>query len=334
MILVTGGTGRVGQQVVGILRQLNMATRCLVRSGSEYYWLNDTGCAYFFGDLRDSGSVRRACRDIETLIVCSGVNLENRDNNHTTVTVEGHKSLFENAADRGVKKVVMLSCMSVAGDYDIPSVHARRQAEEALIESGLSYTILRSTIHQHLFVELARQTKEKGQVTLPGTGENKLNPVTTRDLAFMLVSAIEHPGLNNQIINVGGTQEMSALALYQLACEVVETPPNGRPISSSLLKIGARIGRPFRRYSNRLQEHSIWFSDDFTVDGPTVAKFFALPESNMKEAMTETNAIMTELADPVLRKKRMVHPQFYATVYEPGTANLAELPDGPPPRRD
>ena len=27
--------------------------RVLVRKGSHYYWLNDTGCAFFFGDLLD-----------------------------------------------------------------------------------------------------------------------------------------------------------------------------------------------------------------------------------------------------------------------------------------
>jgi uncharacterized protein YbjT (DUF2867 family) len=334
MILVTGGTGRVGQQVVKVLRQLNLQTRCLVRSGSEYYWLNDTGCSYFFGDLREEGSVRRACRDVKTLVVCSGVGLESRDNNHTTVTVEGHRSLFEAASARGVEKVVMLSCIGVGRDLGLPSFHARGQAEQALIDSGLPYTILRAVVHQHLFVELARQALQDGEVTLPGPGTNKLSPVTTRDLAFMMVSAIEHPGLHNQIIEVGGTQEMTAMEMFALACEVVGAEPNGRPMSPALLKLSSHIGRPFRRYSNRLQEQSVWFREDFTVDGATIAELFKLPDSDMRAAMAETHDVLTQLADPELRKKRMVHPQFYATIYEPGEAKLDQLPDGPPPRRD
>jgi NADH dehydrogenase len=334
MILVTGGTGRVGQQVVKTLRQLNMPTRCLVRSGSEYYWLNETGCSYFFGDLRDEESVRRSCRDVESLVVCSGVRLETRENNHTTVTLEGHRTLFKAAADRGVKKVVMLSCMGVERDIPLPAFHARKLAEQALMDSGLDYTILRSSIHQHLFVELARQAKEKGEASLPGPGNNRLNPITTRDLAFMVVSALEHPGLSNQIIEVGGAEEMTALEAFQLACEVIETEPNGRPASPALARLGSNIGRPFRRFSNRFQEQAIWFNDDFIVDGPAIAEFFKLPQSDMRAAIAETNDVLTQLEDPELRKKRMVHPQFYATVYEPGEAQLSDLLDGPPPRRD
>ena len=334
MILVTGGTGRVGQKVVSTLRQLNIATRCLVRSGSEYFWLNETGCSYFFGDLRDPESVRRACRDVKSLIVCSGVSLESRDNNHTSVTVEGHRTLFECAKSRGVEKVVMLSCMGVDRDYPLPAFHARKLAEQALIESGMEYTILRSTIHQHLFVELARQAKEYGEVSLPGPGTNRLNPITTRDLAFMVVSALEHPGLKNQIVEVGGAEEMTALEAFQLACDAIDTQPNGKPMSNTMLKLSGAVGRPFRRFTNRMREQAIWFNDDFLVDGPAIAEYFKLPKSDLRNAMIETDDVMTHLADPELRKKKMVHPQFYATIYEPGTAELADLPDGPPPRRD
>ena len=113
MILVTGATGRVGEQVVRTLRQLKLQVRALVRKGSEYYWLNDTGCQFFFGDLRDPQSLSRATRDMSYLVVCSGVRLEERHNNHTQVTVDGHAALFEAARKRGIQRVVLISCAGV-----------------------------------------------------------------------------------------------------------------------------------------------------------------------------------------------------------------------------
>ena len=60
VILVTGATGRLGSRIVRLLRRARLPVRALVRSGSYYYRLNDTGCGYFFGDLRNP-SRRYSC---------------------------------------------------------------------------------------------------------------------------------------------------------------------------------------------------------------------------------------------------------------------------------
>ena len=85
MILVVGGTGRLGNQVVRALRDQGKEVRALVRKGSEYFWLNDTGTNYFFGDLRDPQSLHRALRDCEAVISSATVRVEQTDNNHKTM---------------------------------------------------------------------------------------------------------------------------------------------------------------------------------------------------------------------------------------------------------
>ena len=58
------------------------------------------------------------------------------------------------------------------------------------------------------------------------------------------------------------------------------------------------------------------------------------PSHRLSDALTRTNEIYKVMRDPDAREKRMVHPQFYATVYEPGEADWASLPEGPAPARD
>ncbi len=334
MILVTGPTGRVGEQVVRTLRRLKLDVRSLVRKGSEYFWLNDTGCNYFFGDLRDELSVRRATRDMEYLIVCSGVRTESRDNNHTSVTIEGHAKLFEIARERGIKRVVMLSCMGADRGYAVPSFHSRKGAEELLISSGLEYTILRSGLHEQHFLDLAMKVREKGQVYLPGAGSNQINPVNTRDLALMLISCLDQESVKNRTIEVGGLETMSALEAFQRACAAVEVEPNGKVLPGPVVTLGSKLRRPVRRFANQLNEMHQWFSDDFTVDPATIKATFNIPFSGFDAGLAPSAEQMTIRRDPELREKHMVHPQFYATVYEPGTAKLEDMPVGPPPRRD
>jgi len=335
MILVTGATGRVGEQVVRTLRGLKLPTRALVRKGSEYYWLNDTGCQFFFGDLRDPQSLSRALRDCQYLVVCSGVRLEERHNNHTSVTIDGHRALFAAAKKRGVQRVSLVSCAGVDRGYEIPSFLARKASEDLLIHSGLDYAILRAPLHEHHFLELAWQLHDKGKVWLPGPGTGRLNPVPTRDLAMMAVASLDLATARNQTLTVGGLETMTAQAAVEAACATVGVDPSGaRPLPGPAAALGSRFGRPVRRYANRLAEGRMWFTEDFSLDGAEVAARFKLPGTAWSQALEDTNATLSLMRDPAQRDKRMVHPQFYATVYEPGTARLADLPDGPPPRRD
>ena len=334
MILVTGPTGRVGEQVVRTLRRLKLEVRSLVRKGSEYFWLNDTGCNYFFGDLRDELSVRRATRDAEYLIVCSGVRLETNDNNHTTVTQQGHETLFRMAKDRGIKRVVMLSCAGADRDYKVPSFYHRKEAEDMLIQSGLEYTILRAPLHEQHFLEMAFRVKTNGSVLMPGAGDNVLHPVSTRDLALMLVSALELDSVRNQIIEVGGLEAITPQAAFEAACAALEVDPSGRSLPSPALALGSRLGRPVRRYANRLKEMNIWFGEDFALDTHGLQQIFNIPFQGFHAALAPSAQMMAIRRDAALREKHMVHPQFYATVYEPGTAKLEDMPIGPSPRRD
>ena len=334
MILVTGATGRVGEQVVRTLRRLKLDVRSLVRKGSEYFWLNDTGCSYFFGDLRDELSLKRATRDVEYIIACSGVRTESRDNNHASVTLDGHRRLFEIAQERGIKRVVLLSCAGADRDYPIPAFYSRKQAEDLLIGSGLSYTILRAPLHEQHFLDYAFRVKDRGSVALPGAGDGALYPISTRDLALMLVSSLDLDATRDRIIDVGGPEAISPRQAFTLACEALGVPAQGRPLPGPAVALGSRLGRPVRRFANQLSEMHRWFSEDFPLDTAQLKATFGIPLQGFQAALAPAVETMNIRRDPELREKHMVHPQFYATVYEPGTARLEDMPVGPPPPRD
>jgi uncharacterized protein YbjT (DUF2867 family) len=329
MILVTGATGRTGDQVVRALRGLGLPVRALVRKGSEYYWLNDTGCGFFFGDLRDPSTLARACIDVEYLVVCSGLQVETRQNNHNNVTVAGHKALFDAARTRGIRRTVLISCMGVDRGHDVAAFNARKGAEDALIESGIEYSILRACAHEHLFLDLAWRIKNGDLSVLPGPGTNQLSPIATRDIALMAAASLDLQQVQNHTIEVGGPELMSARAAFELACDVVGVQPDARVLPSAALAVGRRLGRPLRRYANRLSELATWFSDDLWIAPEHSQGTFGFELTPLRAAMEASHQLRLEMSDPDMREKRQVHPQFYATVYEPGTAKLSEMPQGP-----
>ena len=333
MIVVTGATGRFGGAVVRTLRSLDLPVRTMVRKGSHYYWLNDTGCGYFFGDVRDPQSVRRCLRGATHLIVANNIRRETKANNHIDVTVEGQQRMFEIAASMGIHRVVLVSCMGVDRGH-APAFVARKAAEEALQKTGSEYTILRTCIHEHALLEWAWKIHDRGLVRIPGPGDNLLNITATRDLARIAAASLDLETAKNQIIDVGGPTQITFGTALEMACEVVGTAANFVRIPESLLGLGTRVGKPFRRFANELAEQRAWCSHAFTVDPTALQHQFGFPLTELRTAMIETNKVMADMRDPDKRESRMVHPQFYATVYEPGTADLSLLPEGPLPRQD
>jgi uncharacterized protein YbjT (DUF2867 family) len=333
MIVVTGATGRFGSGIVRTLRALDLPVRTFVRKGSHYYWLNDTGCSYFFGDLRDETSVRRCLTGATHLVVANNIRRESKSNNHRDTTVTGNSRLFALAKELGIQRVVLISCLGVDASQ-APAFVARKAAEEALVQSGVDFTILRAAIHEHAFLELAWEIQDRGRVRIPGHGENAISVLPVRDLAKMAAASLDLPSVHNQILEVGGAQPLSFNDALKMAASVVGAKGRHSAIPRPLLSLGARIGKPFRRFANALAEQRVWCNTDLTVDGAHLSDRFGYPLSDLHSAMVETNAFLADMRDPERREARMVHPQFYATVYEPGSADLNLLPDGPAAAKD
>ena len=100
-------------------------------------------------------------------------------------------------------------------------------------------------------------------------------------------------------------------------------------LPSGVVALGTRVRRPFRRFANELAEHRHWCTTALAVDARQMTELFGFALTELEASMAKTNEFLFDLRDPERSAARMVHPQFYATVYEPGTAELADLPDGP-----
>lgn len=336
MILVTGATGRLGNYIVRALRSVNLEVRCLVRKGSEYYWLNDTGSHYFFGDLRDPKSISRAMRDVKYLVAASGVRVEKTDNHHGNVTKDGHIALFDAAKARGtVEHVVFVSCAGVAHGGDVPAFTNKKAAEDHLVQSGLPYTILRPGLFAANFADLVRRVEFNGSVFLPGRPDTMVSPIAGRDMALMCLASLELPAVRNRIVDVGGPETLSVKDAFAIACEVAGVQPSSWAMPSSALRTLATLATPLgKRWNHYLRALDVYFSQDSAVDGNSMSTTFGIPLTPFREAVRIAWEDRHPGEDPIAREEKVVHRQFTATIYEPGVSPLDELPTGPPPRQD
>lgn len=335
MILVTGATGRLGGQVVRVLRSAGLDVRCLVRKGSEYFWLNDTGSAYFFGDLRDPQSLSRALRDVQYVVAAHGLRNESTDNHHKNVNAEGSLSLFKAAKARGVEHLVYVSCAGADQGGDVALFSAKRAAEHTLAESGLSYTILRPGLFVQNFADLARRVETNGNTFLPGRPSTTVAPIHTRDLALMCLASLDLPAVRNRVVEVGGSELMTIETAFQRMCTLNGLPSTYWSMPPAGLKAVSKLARGIgKRWQNRIEALSVLYANDHVVEPAAMAELFQIPLTPFDEAAKLAFTERHPSEDPMAREEKVVHRQFTATIYEPGTISWDDLPAGPPPRQD
>ena len=146
MILVTGGTGFVGRNIVRLLVVKGQKVRCLVRESSPRNVLDGLDVEFCTGDILVPGTLKEALQDIDTVIHLVGIIKEIKGSTFERIHSEGTKNILEAARNAEVKKYIHMSALGTRPG-GISRYHKTKWlAEEAVRNSGLKYVILRPPI--------------------------------------------------------------------------------------------------------------------------------------------------------------------------------------------
>ena len=151
-ILVTGGTGTLGRQVVPRLRNTGRDVRVLSRHGRP----DEDGIRYLAGDLATGQGVEPAVDGVETIVHLAGTNRGDE--------VKA-RNLVRAASQAGTRYLVFIS---VVGADRIPVTSridramfgyfaSKRAAEQVIAGSGMGWTTLRATQFHDLALLTVRQ---------------------------------------------------------------------------------------------------------------------------------------------------------------------------------
>jgi uncharacterized protein YbjT (DUF2867 family) len=192
-VLVTGGTGTTGSQVVDALVKRGIGVSVLTRDPTKAKNL-PSGVEVVQGDMAEPASVRRVFNGFD------GVFLVN-----TVTKTEAHEGLMAVAGMRlaGVKRVVYLSVHEVERASYLPHFGAKVGVEHAVRTSGIAWTILRpNNFYQndYLFKDALLQY---GVYPQP-IGPTGLSRVDVRDIAEAAAVAFTSSGHDGQIYDVVG----------------------------------------------------------------------------------------------------------------------------------
>jgi uncharacterized protein YbjT (DUF2867 family) len=202
MILVTGGTGRLGSVLVPRLAARGMRVRVLTRASARADHLRGAAADVVVGDVRDPASLEPAMDGV-TIVVSAAHGFAGPGRvTPRSVDRDGNANLVAAAQLTGAD-LVMLSVVGCSPDSPMSLFRAKYEAEQHLQASSLRWTIVRSTA----FIELWAHIMAKPVVL--GRGDNPINFVSVCDVAAVVERAVTDPTLRGQVLEVGGPQDLT-----------------------------------------------------------------------------------------------------------------------------
>jgi uncharacterized protein YbjT (DUF2867 family) len=196
-ILVTGGTGTVGSEVVRELLARKQNVSVLTRDESKAL---PGGVKRVVGNLLDVGSVRRIFAGVDAVFLLNAVS-----------PTEASEALMALTAMRtaGVKRVVYLSVHEVDKAAWLPHFGSKLGVEEGLKVSGIPFTILRpNNFYQndYWFKDVLLQY---GVYPQP-FGDTGVSRVDVRDIAEAAAIALTTAGHDGQTYDLVGPEAITA----------------------------------------------------------------------------------------------------------------------------
>lgn len=190
-ILVVGGTGRIGSEIVKALEQRGKNVRVFARTTSDRKRLQGLDISYVIGNVLTENDVAHTFEQQKYDAVISSLAKVGQEPNPHAV---GGQHLTKWAKKNGVKHFILISSLG-AGPNPVHTkykeiLQAKGVAEAALTSSGIDYTIIRTGII--LYGE--EPATGKAQLILD---QNVLGTITRKDLAQLTAECV----LNNQCIN-------------------------------------------------------------------------------------------------------------------------------------
>ena len=155
--------------------------------------------------------------------------------------VENTRKLIAAAKAAGVKRIVHISITNPSADSPLPYFWGKAVNEQAVVESGMSYAILRPTVlvgpEDILINNIAYLLRRFPLFALPGDGCYRLQPVYVGDLADMAAQAVYET--HNSVIDAVGPDILTFRDMVDMIGRKIGAARRMIPVPPSLALLAA-----------------------------------------------------------------------------------------------
>lgn len=168
---------------------------------------------------------------------------------HDRIHRAGTENLVRAAAEGGADRFVQMSALGADPDGDTAYIRAKGDAEAAVRESDLDWTVFRPSVvfgEGGEFVSFTKRLKKLFAplvpvYPLPGGGQTRFQPIHVEDLVPMLVAAVESDDHVGETYEVGGPETLTLRDVTTLVYEAEQKNITIVPLPMPLARIGLGV---------------------------------------------------------------------------------------------
>jgi len=196
-LLIVGGTGTLGRQIVLQALTKGYKVRCLVRNLRKANFLKEWGVELVYGDL-NLPEIIPPCLYGITAIIDASASRPNELGALKKVDWEGKLALIQAAEIAKIEQFIFCSTLNVEYLSDIPLMKMKQGIEINLKKSKVNYTIFRlSGFYQGLIEQYAIPVLEDLPIWI--TNENvRVSYIDTQDIAKFCIRTLQLPKTKNK----------------------------------------------------------------------------------------------------------------------------------------
>jgi NADH dehydrogenase len=240
-VLLTGGTGYVGQSLKEKLRAQGHEVRLMVRQDSAHKIGSGDGYEVIEGDVLDSHACLKAVDGCAAVVNLVGIIREYPDAGTTYVALhtEATYNVLDAARRSGVDRFIQMSALGARPDSRSKYHTTKYEAEEIVRKSDLRWTVFRPSVifgRGDMFVRELVDLVHRQVVPLIDGGKASLQPVSLDNVTDAMANSLLMPRTQGQTYEVGGPDRIKFRDLLDRIASHYKVKMNTMAVSSTFLK--------------------------------------------------------------------------------------------------
>lgn len=239
-LLIIGGTGMLGRQIVRKALENGFEVRCIVRNKNTANFLKEWGAELVYGDLTLPETLPLSFQGVTAIIDAS---TRNATDSISLINVDwyGKLLLLELAKYIKVQRFIFLSILNCEQHPYISLMQMKYGIEKLLKNSMIPFTIFKyAGFFQTLINEYAVPILDKKPIRIL-VEANKISYIDTQDAAFFCIKSLSIQKTINKVFCTGSSKSWNSEEIILLCEKLSGQQANVQIISVFLIKFLRQI---------------------------------------------------------------------------------------------